>query len=318
MARWERTSPPLHPQHKPGDGEQPAPAPSSCPRTQELRAQTLVPKTTPHDPLPSRWAEESLPDLGGSPGGLQLDKRQAAQGRGWWGQPRPGPLLDKPSAKPLYPQLCKPEHKSVAGGEEPQVNTESSCSPAGHSAARWPSGPGGSGKLPRPRDCQGKPLTWATNWKPFTASKQTLSQALRRVSTHPLPGAWGGTPGSRDPAAQGWPGPGSTSGPSRITRRHQRTGTPSEGASTVCRSLPLLATLHHTHPAASLPTQAPPPGPCGWASSPCSLLGPVPGVRSPLQPGLLQSTGASSGTRPAPEQENLPPAEPTADGPAAE
>ena len=58
------------------ESSQPPPhlTPSSCPRT-GAGLRTLVPKATPMGPPPpSCWAEESLPDLGGSPGG------QAAQG----------------------------------------------------------------------------------------------------------------------------------------------------------------------------------------------------------------------------------------------
>lgn len=98
---------PSRPQCKPGDGEQPAPAPcwppSSCPRT-GAGLRTLVPKTTPHgtpttlplgrgEPSRSRWLPRWWT------GGRQL------RGEGWWGQPRPGPLLDKPPSKASDPTL---------------------------------------------------------------------------------------------------------------------------------------------------------------------------------------------------------------------
>ena len=58
----------------------PARPPAAAPG-QELGSEPSFPRPHPMGtPPPSCWAEESLPDLGGSPGELQLDRRQAAQG----------------------------------------------------------------------------------------------------------------------------------------------------------------------------------------------------------------------------------------------
>ena len=104
----------------------------------------------------------------------------------------------------LIPCSAKPEHKSVA------EKAEKSLGLLPERGLPQPAGPRalGSGEAAQATpDCQGNPLTTGhQDWKPFTASKQTPSQALRESPPSFRP--WGlGVPGSRDPAAQGWPGP---------------------------------------------------------------------------------------------------------------
>lgn len=106
LARTERTSPlapPAQAWRWRAASPRPLPTPSSCPRT-GAGLRTLLPKTTPHgtpttlplgrgEPSRSQWLPRWWT------GGRQL------RGEGCWGQPRPGPHLDKPSSKASDPAL---------------------------------------------------------------------------------------------------------------------------------------------------------------------------------------------------------------------
>lgn len=107
-AAWpgRRGPAPSHPQHKPGDGEQPAPAPQQLPQDRSWAPNPCSQDHTPHDPHhPHAGQRRAFQISVASQVGCSWTGGRQLRGESWWGQPRPGPLLDKPSSKALYPAL---------------------------------------------------------------------------------------------------------------------------------------------------------------------------------------------------------------------
>lgn len=101
-AAWpgRRGPAPSHPQHKPGDGEQPAPAPQQLPQDRSWAPNPCSQDHTPHDPHHPHAGQRRAFQISVAPqvgcswtGGRQL------RGESWWGQPRP-------PTKPYTP-LCQ-------------------------------------------------------------------------------------------------------------------------------------------------------------------------------------------------------------------
>lgn len=110
-ARSERTSPlapPAQAWRWRAASPHPARPPAAAPG-QELGSEPSFPRPHPWDPHHPHAGKRRAFQISVAPqAGCSWTGGRQLRGEGWWGQPRPGPLLDKPPSKALYPALPSP------------------------------------------------------------------------------------------------------------------------------------------------------------------------------------------------------------------